>query len=64
MFLKRMLSPVLTGFRKDNPEKSERLTGEMSHKEEIALKEARKIVRVYGSKVVHPFKYGQGSLDK
>ena len=64
MFLKRMLSPVLTGFRKGNPKKSDRLSGEMSHKEKIALKEARNIVRVYSSKVVHPFKYGQGSLDK
>lgn len=64
MFLKRMLGPVLTGFRKDDPEKSDRLLGEMSHTEKIALKEAKNIVRVYGSKVVHPFKYGQGSLDK
>ncbi len=59
-----MLSPVLMGLKKEDSAKSDRLLGEMSHKEIIALKEARKIVRVYSSKVDHPFKYGQGSLEK
>lgn len=63
MIFKRMLSPVLTGLKKDS-EKSDGLNDQMSLKEQIALKEARKIVRVYGSKINHPFKYGEGPLQK
>ncbi len=59
-----MLGPVLTGFKKETGEKADGRFYKMSSKEQIALKEARKIVHVYSSKVEHPFKSGQGSLDK
>lgn len=57
-----MLSPVFFGLKKEGG-KADDLHCKMSIKEKIALDEARKIVRVYGSKINQPFKYGEGNLE-
>jgi len=59
-----MFGSALLGLKKESAGKTERTLCKMSSKEQMALKEARKIVRLYGSKIEHPFKYGQGSLDQ
>ena len=64
MIFKRMFKPVLTSLKKENDTKADDLLYTMSSKERTALEEARKIVRVYSSKVENPFKYGEGNLEK
>ena len=64
MIFKRMLGPVFTGLRKESDGKNGGMLYKMTPKEQIALKEAKKIVSSYNSKVGHPFKYGQGRLDE
>jgi hypothetical protein len=64
MIFKRVLGPVIAGLKKETESRTESRFYKMSTKEQMALNEARRIVRRCALKVDHPFKYGQGSLEK
>lgn len=64
LILKKMFAPVLGGNKKDPLNDASTLHPQMSVKEEMALEEARKIVRICSSKIENPFRYGQGTLEK
>lgn len=64
MNFKQVLAPVIASLKKESEKNAEGIFYKMSSKEQMALKEARRIVQRCGLKVEHPFKYGQGSLEK
>jgi hypothetical protein len=61
--IKKILAPVFLNFKKPVFVESEESFCKMTIAEKNALKEARKIVKSYSTKLDNPFKSGYGSLD-